>query len=244
MTPCRIVLADDHVILRQGLRRIIEAAPDLEVIGEANDGLELLGLLRTLAPHLVVLDISMPRLRGIEAIHEARASRAQLKILVLTMHREMELLNAAMAAGASGYLLKEDADAQLFAAIGKIREGGTYVSPRLRDGVADDWARACRTGAAPSAVAGERLTVREREVLKLTAEGHSSREISDLLFISARTVEHHRAHIMAKLNLRKTVDVVRYAVSAGYLADGGSRIPEAGAETDRHETPAAARGRA
>jgi DNA-binding NarL/FixJ family response regulator len=212
----RIVLADDHIILRQGLRRLIDDAPDMEVIGEAGNGLELLQLLRGLSPDLVILDISMPQLRGIEAIHEAKAVHPGLKMLLLTMHKESALVHAAMAEGADGYVLKEDAETQLFAAIRKIQAGGTYISPKLADEMTQDWARTCRMAAHP-ALDGERLTVREREVLKLTAEGNSSREISHLLCISARTVEHHRSHIMTKLKLRKTADVVRYAVAGGYL---------------------------
>ena len=210
------MLADDHVILRRGLKRILEGATDMEVIGEAGDGLELVRLFNRVSCDLVILDISMPRLRGIEAIHEVRVIQPHLKIVILTMHRELELLNAAMSAGANGYVLKEDAETELFAAIGKIRKGGTYVSPKLADEMTHDWAKSCRTDAGP-AVDGERLTLRERQVLKLTAEGNSSREISGLLCISARTVEHHRAHIMTKLRLRKTADVVRYALYGGYL---------------------------
>jgi DNA-binding NarL/FixJ family response regulator len=216
MTPFKIVLADDHVILRQGLKRILEGDADMGVVGEADDGLDLLRLLQRVPCDLVVLDISMPRLRGIEAIPEIRAVQPHLNVLILTMHRELELLNAALSAGANGYLLKDDADTQLFAAIGKIRKGGTYVSPKLSDEMTHDWARACRTDATPVAD-GERLTLRERQILKLTAEGHSSREISGFLCISARTVEHHRAHIMTKLRLRKTADVVRYALYGGYI---------------------------
>ena len=216
MTPFAIVLADDHVILRQGLKRILEHAADMAVVGEASDGLALVRLLQRLPCDLVILDISMPRLRGIEAISEIRAVQPHLKVLVLTMHRELELLNAALSEGANGYVLKEDADTQLFAAIGKIRKGGTYVSPKLADEMTHDWARSPHKDGVPAAD-GERLTLRERQVLKLTAEGHSSREISGFLCISARTVEHHRAHIMTKLRLRRTADVVRYAVYGGYV---------------------------
>ena len=216
MTPFKIVLADDHVILRQGLKRILEGDVGIGVVGEADNGLDLLRLLQRVPCDLVILDISMPRLRGIEAIPEIRSVQAHLKVLILTMHRELELLGAALTAGANGYVLKEDADTQLFAAIARIRKGGTYVSPKLTDEMAHDWARSGRTDAIP-AVDGERLTLRERQVLKLTAEGHSSREISGFLCISARTVEHHRAHIMTKLRLRKTADVVRYALYGGYL---------------------------
>lgn len=216
MTPFAIVLADDHAILRQGLKRIVEGGLDMTVVGEADNGLALVRLLQRLACDLVILDVSMPLLRGIEAIPEIRALQPQVKVLMLTMHREMELLNAAMSAGANGYLLKEDAEKEVFAAIEKVRRGGTYVSPKLTDEMTHDWARSCRRDGRPAAD-GERLTVRERQILKLTAEGHSSREISALLYISARTVEHHRAHIMTKLGLRKTADVVRYALYGGYL---------------------------
>lgn len=214
MTPYRIVLADDHMMMRQGLKRILEAAADLEVIGEAGNGLELLEVLKGLTPDLVVLDISMPHLRGIEAIHEVKAIHPHLKVLILTMHREIELLNAAISAGANGYVLKEDADTQLFAAIAQVRQGGIYVCPKLSDDLTHDWERTYGTNGRPKV---ERLTVREREVMKLTAEGKSSKETADLLCISCRTVEHHRAHIMAKLNVRKTADVVRYALHGGYL---------------------------
>jgi DNA-binding NarL/FixJ family response regulator len=218
MISFNVVLADDHIILRQGLRRIIESAADMAVVGEADNGLDLVRVVQRVPCDLVILDISMPRLRGIEAIPEIRALRPRLNVLVLTMHREIELVNAALAAKANGYLLKEDADTQLFAAIGKIRKGGTYISPKLADEMTNSWARSCRTEEVPAAVVpGERLTMRERQVLKLTAEGHSSREISGLLCISARTVEHHRSHIMTKLHLRRTADVVRYALYGGYL---------------------------
>jgi DNA-binding NarL/FixJ family response regulator len=216
MMPYRIILADDHVIVRQGLRRIIERVADLEVIGEANDGLELLGLLKRLTTDLVILDISMPRLRGIEAIPEVKAIRPDVKVLILTMHKEKELLIAAISAGADGYVLKEDADRQLFTAIEKIRQDGIYLTPKLSEELAESWARAFRRDRSPEPE-GERLTLREREVLKLTAEGKTSKEIAGLLCLSPRTVEHHRASLIAKLNLKGTADLVRYAISKKYL---------------------------
>jgi DNA-binding NarL/FixJ family response regulator len=216
MTPYRIVLADDHALVRQGLKRIIEGVADLEVIGEANDGLELLTLLKRLAPDLVILDISMPNLRGIEAIHEAKVIHPHLKVLMLTMHRDRAYFFAAKTAGANGYLLKEDVDKQLFSAIAKIRQGGIYISPKLAEDLMEEWAEPRRKDPSPVSEV-DRLTIREREVLKLIAEGKSSKEIADLLCISFRTVEHHRANFMAKLNLRKTADVVRYALNGGYL---------------------------
>lgn len=213
----RIVLADDHQLLRQGLRRILQEQPGLEVIGEAADGLELLNLLRFVSPDMVILDISMPNLRGIEAIHEIRHHNSQIRVLILTMHRDHEYLYQVVAAGGDGYLLKEDADSQLFAAIEKIRSGCLYVSPKLVDGLAHDWVKTCR-GSGKNAGFAETLSHREREVLKLIAEGKSSKDIAELLFISNRTVDRHRENIMDKLNLKKTAELVKYAISKGFLS--------------------------
>ena len=216
MGPYCIVLADDHVMIRQGLKKILSEIAALEVIGEAGNGLELLNLLNRLTPHLVILDISMPNLRGIEAIREIKGIHPDTKVLILTMHKDKEYLHQAISAGAEGYLLKEDADMELFSAIEKIRQGKIYVSPNLSEDLTDDWAQIRRGDRKPSSGL-EQLTVREREVLKLIAEGKSSREIADLLFISARTVERHRANMMEKLNMKKTADLVKYAIQKGYL---------------------------
>ena len=216
MFPYRIVLADDHVLLRQGLRRILEGAGDLEVIGEASDGLELLALLRLLKPHMVILDISMPKLRGLEAIHEIKMIHPDINVLILTMHKDKEYLYLALSAGAKGYLLKEDADRELFSAIEKIREGKTYLSPYFSEQWVSDLAR-IGTENPKSISERDPLTIREREVLKLVAEGKSNKEIADLLFISVRTVEHHRANVMEKLNLKKATDLVKYAIQKGYI---------------------------
>ena len=211
-----IVLADDHVMFRQGLKRILEERSDLEVVGEVDCGLELLKLLEKLVPDLVILDISMPNLRGLEAIHEIKMKHPRVKILVLTMHKDKEYLHQAITAGAEGYLLKEDADSELFSAIDRVRQGRLYVSPNLSEGLTDDWVKLSRGDHGPS-FEPERLTIREREVLKLIAEGKSSKEIGELLFISVRTVERHRANIMEKLNLKKTADLVKYAIQKGYV---------------------------
>jgi len=211
-----IFLADDHVLLRQGLKRIIEEADDMKVVGEAGDGLELLCIMKKTTPQMVILDISMPNLRGLEAIREIRVSHPGVKILVLTMHKDKEYMSQAISAGAEGYLLKEDADLQLFSAIRKIREGGLYISPHLSEGLVSDWARIRRGDVDPSGE-DEPLTTREIQVMKLIAEGKSSKDIADLLFISVRTVERHRANIMLKLNMKKMVDLVKYAMRKGYL---------------------------
>jgi two-component system, NarL family, response regulator NreC len=215
--PYRILLADDHVLVRQGLKRLIERAPDVEVIGEASDGGEVLSLLRRVVPDLLILDISMPYPKGIETLHEVKSLQPGVKTLVLTMHRDKEYLFGAMSAGASGYVLKEDADTQLFAAIDKIMRGGVYVSP----GLAEELVQLTTRGRDRRGTPGrDGLSVREREVLRLTAEGKTSKEIAALLCISYRTVEHHRAHIADKLNLKGTADVVRYAIGKGYLEAG------------------------
>jgi DNA-binding NarL/FixJ family response regulator len=212
----RIILADDHVLLRTGLKGIIESMAGLKVVGEAGDGLELLNLLRTITPDLVILDISMPNLRGIEAVSRIRSQYPGVKVLILTMHKDRTYLHQAITAGAAGYLLKEDADPDLFAAIEKIRQGKIYVSPHLAEDMLDDWA-GMRRGEVNSSLQPDVLTSREKEVLKLIAEGRSSKEIADLLFISVRTVERHRANIMDKLQIRKIADLVKYAIQNGYI---------------------------
>jgi DNA-binding NarL/FixJ family response regulator len=144
METFRIVIVDDHTLVRQGLKRIIGEMADLEVIGEAGDGLELLKLLEKITPHMILLDISMPNLRGNEAIREIKALHPEVKILILSMHKEKEYLYQAISAGANGYFLKEDADTELFTAIETIRRGKVYISPLLSGDVADDWAQTYR----------------------------------------------------------------------------------------------------
>jgi len=213
METCRIVLADDHALFRQGLRGLLQSAPGLEVVGETGDGLELLELLKNKAlnPHLVILDISMPNLRGLEAIPEIRAICPNVKLLIVTMHADKEYLYQTLAAGGNGYFLKKDADKELFSAIEIIRRDKIYVSPHLSGDLTEYWAHG-RPG-----TGGPVLTNREREVLKLIAEGKSNKDIAQLLFISVHTVERHRANLMEKLNLKKTADLVKYAIQKGYI---------------------------
>ena len=211
MSPYHIVLADDHALVRQGLKRTLEENVDLEVVGEAGDGLELLDLLKKLTPHMVILDISMPKLRGIEAIREIKMEHPRVKVLMLTMHKEKEYLHQAMSAGADGYFLKKDVDTELFSAIEKIRQGEIYVSHSLSQDLVEMWEEIRHGFRKPI------LTNREREVLKLIAEGKSSKEIAALLFISVHTVERHRANLMEKLNMKKAADLVKYAIAKGYV---------------------------
>ena len=216
MSPYRIVLADDHVMFRQGIKNILEGAGDLEVVGEAGDGLKLLELLKKVAPDLVILDISMPNLRGLEATREIKMISPDVKVLILTMHKDKEYVYYAVSAGAEGYLLKEDADTELFAAVEKIRQGEHYISPLLSGKLTHELIQASHKGQETSP--SDPLTTREREVLKLIAEGISNKEIADLLFISIRTVEHHRASIMQKLNIKQTANLVKYAIRKGYTS--------------------------
>lgn len=216
MNNYKIIIADDHALFREGLKRILREDNNLDVIGEVANGLELIKILNKLKPHMIILDISMPNIRGIEAIHEIKKLQPDIKILILTMHREMEYLHEAISSGANGYLLKEDADSELFTAIKKIRQGRIYISPKLSESLTEDWARVHR-GEHELSYRSEPLTVREREILKLVAEGKSSKEISTLLNISIRTVEHHRATIMEKLNLKNMAGLIKYAIKKGYI---------------------------
>jgi DNA-binding NarL/FixJ family response regulator len=211
----RLILADDHKLVRQGLKRILEEKTNLEIVGEVGDGLELLNLLNRVEPNLIILDVSMPHLRGIEAVPEIRHVHPDVKVLMLTMHKEEEYLYQAISAGADGYLLKEDAEKELFTAIESIQNGKIYISPGLADQSMQNWAR-LRRGEDDFHIV-EALTVRQREILKLIAEGKSNKEIGDLLCISVRTVERHRANMMSKLNIRKTAELVQYALRKHYI---------------------------
>lgn len=215
MSSYHIVLADDHIIVRQGIKKMIEEDFDLKVIGEASDGLELLSLLKKLKAHMVIIDISMPNLGGIEATQEIKKHYPEVKILILTMHKSRELLHHTISSGADGYMLKEESEKELYSAIEKIRQGGVYVSPHLSEELTEDYISLCR--GIPNHPS-ELLTKREREVLKLIADGKSSREIANLLFISVRTVENHRANIMDKMGVKKTADLVKHAIQQGLIS--------------------------
>ena len=215
MNSYRIVLADDHILLRHGLKSIIESSDGFKVIAEADDGAELLSLLHKITPDLVILDISMPKIRGLEAAAEISKNFPDIKTLILTMHKGSQYLHHALSAGVDGYLLKEDAPKEIFTAIDTIRQGRKYISPLLLSELTDEMARAYQTG--EFKIMSTPLTLREREVLKLIAEEKTNKEIAELLNISLRTVHHHRASLMQKLNIRKTAGLVRYAIKKGYI---------------------------
>jgi DNA-binding NarL/FixJ family response regulator len=204
MAPYRIVLADDHSLLREAIKKSIAEIPDLQVVGEAGDGLELLELLKRSVPDLIILDISMPRFNGILAAAEIKKRYPTVKILILTMIKIREFLQRALKIGVNGYLLKENVFSDLIAAIRTIQKGETYLSSLISDQIAQIMADNNKPDTP--------LTKREFSVLQLLSEGKSSREIAELLFISIHTVNSHRSNIMRKLNLRKTADLVKYAI--------------------------------
>ena len=217
MRPYNVVIADDHVMFRQGLKKIFDQNPGYTIIGEASNGVELMQLLKEKTPDLVLLDISMPQLQGLEAAKEIKKRYPKVKILILTMHKSNEYLNYALSIGADGYLLKEDADSELFSAIDTVRHHGVYISPLLSPQLKDLLLRKYREE--KSQLPEDPLTKREKEILRYIAEGKSSREIGAMLKISSRTVEHHRANMMRKLGCRKIAELVRYAIQKGYTND-------------------------
>ncbi len=212
MGICRIVLADDHALIRHGVKKMIEENPALKVVGEAADGLELIELLKITSADLVILDISMPNLRGIEAIREVRKICPRIKVLMLTMHKGEQYLCSSFGSGADGYLLKEDSDTELLPAIARVRQGEFYISPNLSSEFPEDIIASCNRW---REAAGEILTPREKHILQLVAEGVTSRDIADKLDISKRTVEHHRANMMKKLNIKRVADLIKYAIGRG-----------------------------
>ncbi len=215
MEPYRIILADDHVIFRRGIKGLIAQKPDLKVVGEAGDGIELLSLLRKgLKTDMVIMDISMPKLRGIEATSEIKGNYPDIKVLILTMYKTKEYLYHCISAGAQGYLLKEDSENELFSAIDTIKKGEFYVSKLLTRELTEDLSYIYQ---GDGHLLTDPLSPREREVLKLVAEGKTNKEIASMLFISTRTVENHRANVMNKLRLKKTADLIRYAIKNGLI---------------------------
>ena len=210
----RILLADDHVLVRRGVRLILEAEPDLEVVAEADDGAAAVASLRHTEVDLVVLDIAMPRMTGLQAAREIGRRREPPRMLMLSMHDNEQYLFAALKAGACGYVLKSVADQDLVGAVRAAMRGEAFVYPGAMGALARDYLDRLRRGErVPDTV----LTEREDEVLKLVAEGHSSREIADALTISVRTVERHRENILAKLGMRDRTQLTRYAIRAGLI---------------------------
>ncbi|WP_445524663.1 response regulator [Streptomyces cyslabdanicus] len=213
-TTIRILLADDHALVRRGVRLILDQEPDLEVVAEAGDGAEAIEMARTRDIDLAVLDIAMPRLTGLQATRELVALKPDLRILMLTMHDNEQYFFQALKAGASGYVLKSVADQDLVAACRAAMRDEPFLYPGAVTALIRNYLDRVRHGEeTPDQV----LTPREEEVLKLVAEGHSSKEIGEILFISIKTVQRHRANLLQKLGLRDRLELTRYAIRAGLI---------------------------
>ena len=209
----RILIADDHGVLRAGLRALLSAESDLEVAGEAADGREALRLVSELDPDVVLLDVNMPGPDGIEVTRRLKAVKPKVRVLILTVHEDEGLLREAIRAGASGYILKRAVESELIYAIHAVWRGDLYVHPAMTRALLQDLHSTLVEDEAPV----EPLTPREMEVLRLIAEGHTNRQIAEVLSISVRTVESHRANLMSKLGLHSRVELVRYAKRHGFL---------------------------
>ena len=217
MEDYRVMLAEDHDLVRQGIKKLLSEVPYIEVIGEASDGSELLEMLKKSTPDLVILDILMPHLNGIETAVKIKDNFPQIKILFLTMYGEREYMYQAISTGAEGYLLKSDVAGELENAITTIMRGNHYISPLLYKNLnlADLLFRNAEMIVAKK-LAESSISPREREIIKLISEGNTSRQIGEKLFISERTVHRHRANIMKKLGLKRTIEVVKYGIDMGY----------------------------
>jgi DNA-binding NarL/FixJ family response regulator len=216
MNAIRVLLADDHTLIRAGLRMVVASQPDLTVIGEANDGREAIAMADKLKPDVVVMDIGMPSLNGIEACRHIHTALRQTQVVMLSMHSDEGYVLRALKAGARAYLLKDSAEVDLASAIRAVVAGKSFFSPAVGKVLLEDYMRKLeRTGAEDSY---ELLSPREREVLQLVAEGKSSKEVANLLNLSVYTVETHRAKVMQKLNLRNIPELILYAVRKGIIS--------------------------
>ncbi len=216
MKRVRILLADDHTLIRQGLRLLLEREPAFEVVGEAADGRQAVALADQLRPDVLILDLAMPNLNGIEAARQVTAHTPAPAIVVLSMHADESYLLQALKAGARAYLLKDSADSDLIAAVRAVSDGKGFFSPAISRMLADDYVRQLQERGAHDSY--ELLTAREREILQLLAEGKSNKDVASLLSLSPYTVETHRANIMQKLNLHSAPELVLYAVRKGMIS--------------------------
>jgi DNA-binding NarL/FixJ family response regulator len=212
----RLVLADDHLVVREGLRALLEAEPDFTVVGQTGDGSEVGALVDAVGPDVVVLDLMIPGMAGLDVIRDMSRRFPETKVVVLSMHANEAYVLEALSNGASAYVLKQSEPGELLRALREVTAGRRYLSPPLSERALEAYLQQADSGPVDRPGA---LTPREREVLQLVAEGYTSAEIADRLFISPRTVETHRANLMKKLRLRTPADVVRYAVRHGVLPD-------------------------
>ena len=215
MENLRIVLADDHTLFRQGLRRVLEEQPGWQVIADASDGATAVRLTLERQPHVVIIDIAMPRLNGVEATRQIVRRASDVRVLILSMYSDDLYITQALQAGAHGFVLKDSADADLVRAVRDLAAGKSYFSPTVSKVVLDDYVRHLADRGISDRF--DALTEREREVFQLIAEGHSNKDIAGLLHLSPGTVETHRARIMEKLDLHSAAEIVLYAVRKGVI---------------------------
>jgi len=212
---CTILLADDHSILRAGLRSILDSQPNLEVIAEVNNGIDAIKKAISLKPDLLITDISMPKKNGTETISELKKRYPEIKVITLTMHSSEKYINAALAAGTNGYILKDDSHKELLAAIDSVMNDKMHLSPSICGNVVNGYLNNSRTANLDKPL--EILTKREKEVIKLIAEGFRSKDIAEQLSISIKTVEKHRSNLMKKLNLHSISSLTNYAIQNGFI---------------------------
>jgi DNA-binding NarL/FixJ family response regulator len=216
MSKTKVLLVDDHTVVRQGLKALFAAEPDLDVVGEADNGREALALIATLQPDVVLMDISMPGLNGIEATRQLQERFPQVKVVILSMHANEEYVFQVLRAGASGYVLKQSDSLEVLAAIRAAISGGSFLSPPISRTVIDDYIRRSEARGRSQEPETDPLTSREREVLQLLAEGLPNREIAQQLNISIKTVETHRTNMLHKLGLKDKTELVKYALRKGW----------------------------
>jgi two-component system, NarL family, response regulator NreC len=216
MKKLRILLADDHIVMRTGLRALLERQPNLEVVGESENGRETVALAASLKPDVVVMDVGMPVLNGIEATQTIVTQNSTVAVVILSMHADESYVMRALKAGARGYLLKDSAAADLIGAIQAISQGKSFFSPKVSRILAEDYVRVLKQKGAVDTY--DLLTSREREILQLLAEGKTNKEVATALNISPYTVDTHRSHILQKLNLHNSAELVLYAVRKGIIS--------------------------
>jgi two-component system response regulator NreC len=216
MNPVRILLADDHIVMRNGLRLLLERQPHLQVVGEAADGRQAVALSESANPDVVIMDIGMPNLNGIEATRQIVNHNPRTAIAILSMHSDESYVIRALKAGARAYLLKDSAEADLLAAVRALTEGKSFFSPAISKILVEDYMRQLESRGAEDTY--ELLTNREREILQLLAEGRTNKEVANMLNLSLYTVETHRTHILQKLNLHSVPELILYAVRKGIIA--------------------------